>query len=249
MKFLNSAYCVLRGQNSGRRLAYYALFLLTIILLPNTASYAQQQPTISAPLPGTQLRGTVPIIGTSDVANFSRYEISFGYDPNPTNTWFLLTSESTARVNSELFLWDTTSINDGNYMVRLRVFDTANNSTEYLLTNVSVGNDAPLVLATPVPTATATPLPVTPTPTATTITIAQVAPTATPLQLAIDDLPEATAPSAVSVALQPFTEALLRGILLTSSIALVFGFYLNLRRRYRYRALAWWRELKARSRR
>lgn len=224
------------------------LLLLTFHSSLSTTS-ALQQPNIAAPLPGTQLRGVVPIVGTSDIPNFVRYEISFGYDPNPTNTWFLLVSEETARVNSELFLWDTTRINDGSYMLRLRVFDAGNNSTDYLVTNVSVGNDAPLQLATPVPTATATSLPVTPTPTATAITIAQIAPTATPLQLAIDDVPASTTPSAVSVALQPFTEALLRGILLTGSVALLFGFYLNLRRRYRFRALAWWRELKARSRR
>lgn len=236
-------YRALRGLFQRLRSAQYALFLSLALFI---APPLQSQPVVSSPLPGAQLRGVIPIIGTTDVANFTRYELSFGYDPNPTNTWFLLTDAASARVNSELYLWDTTAINDGTYMVRLRVYDAANNAQDYLLTNISVVNDAPVVPVTRAPAATATAVPPTVTPTA--LAIAVALPTATPVQLAIDTV-DVDQPSAIAISLQPFTEALLRGVLLTGSLAVVFGAYRNLRRRYRYKALAWWRELKARSRR
>jgi hypothetical protein len=129
--------------------------LLPLVLL---LIAAQDVPpvAITAPLPGDVLRGTVTITGRVDAPNFQSAQLDFGYASNPADTWFTLRTFSQLVLDATLATWDTLSITDGDYILRLRM--TLNDgSFQDVTVPVSVQNDAPL--ATPTALATSIPVP------------------------------------------------------------------------------------------
>ena len=93
------------------------------------------------------------VTGTLDIPSFASAQLDFAYASDTTDTWFTLQTFSGPVVNSTLATWDTTSITDGDYILRLRV-DFEDGTFQEVTVPVTVGNEA-------VPTAT--PLPPTPT--------------------------------------------------------------------------------------
>ena len=127
-------------------------FLFPLILLMIAA---QDTPpiAITSPKTGDILRGQVTITGTTDVPDFVSAQLDFAYDSNPTGNWFALQALAQPMQDSDLFTWDTTSITDGDYILRLQVFLTDGTSQE-LTVPVRIQNDTPIPTATPVPIAT-----------------------------------------------------------------------------------------------
>jgi hypothetical protein len=116
---------------------------------------AQGSPAIaiSTPKSGDVLRGQVNIAGTTSDPNFLSAQLDFSYASAPTETWFPLQTLSQSVFDSPLYTWDTTSITDGNYILRLRVY--LNDGTFQVVTvPVTVQNDTQ---PTPTPAPTATP--------------------------------------------------------------------------------------------
>jgi hypothetical protein len=64
----------------------------------------------------------VEIFGTSGLEGFRAAEISFAYQNDPTATWFLIQQTSQPVVDGLLARWDTSTITDGQYRLRLQVF-------------------------------------------------------------------------------------------------------------------------------
>jgi hypothetical protein len=127
-------------------------FLIPLVLL----MIAAQDPppiTITSPKTGDILRGSVPIIGTTDVPNFVSAQLDFAYPSNQAGNWFILQTFSQPTQDSALFTWDTNSITDGEYILRLQVFLT-DGTTQEAQVSVRIQNDTPIPTATPVPTAT-----------------------------------------------------------------------------------------------
>lgn len=116
---------------------------------------------ILTPAAGDAVRGVVSIVGTTDTPGFSSAEISFGYMSDATQTWFLLGQSFKIVVNDFLVSWDTTSIPDGNYRLRLRVFLTGGQVMEYFVDGIRVRNYSAIETSTPevVETGVATPRP------------------------------------------------------------------------------------------
>jgi hypothetical protein len=140
--------------------------LVWLIVLWGAAPAAAQEgvAVITSPLDGASLTGLVPITGSATHPQFTRYELSFGYSPNLTDTWFSIQPPATSQVvNEVLGRWDTTLISDGLYVLRLRVFYGDNAYLETFVANVRVANATPtappptLEPPTPGPTATAGP--------------------------------------------------------------------------------------------
>ncbi len=127
-------------------------FLLPLILL---LIAAQDEPpiTITSPQAGEILRGEVTITGTTDLPNFVSAQLDFAYDSDPTGTWFAIQVLTQPVADSTLTTWDTTSISDGNYILRLRV-NLADNTFQEVNVPIQVGNDVAPVTPTVVPTAT-----------------------------------------------------------------------------------------------
>ncbi|HLO31268.1 MAG TPA: hypothetical protein VK249_19115 [Anaerolineales bacterium] len=126
-------------------------FLLVSLLL----IAAQDSPpiAITSPVADEVLRSQVSITGRMDVPNFASAQLDFAYVANPTDTWFNIQTFSQPPVDSTLATWDTTSITDGDYVLRLRVnFDDG--TFQEVTVPIKIGNDA---LPTPTAGPTATP--------------------------------------------------------------------------------------------
>ena len=133
------------------RLMKVKLFLPFVLLM----IAAQDSPpvAITFPLPGEVLRGEVTITGTLNDPNFLSAQLDFSYASNPTGTWFALQAFSQPLTDPALAVWDTTSISDGDYILRLRV-NFLDNTTQEITVPVSILNDVPFSTPTMEPTST-----------------------------------------------------------------------------------------------
>jgi hypothetical protein len=146
---------------------------------------------INSPYPGQALQGSVPIEGNTDIPGFKAAYLYFAYTNNPTDTWFLIYEDTSPVTSGTLTQWDTTTITDGNYDLRIIVtLEDGSQLTDYVsglrvrnyspietntptvppavaTTIVSTPGDNPLPTGTPTPnpTPTASPTPIPPTPT------------------------------------------------------------------------------------
>ena len=115
---------------------------------------AQASPVaISSPKAGEILRGQVIITGTMNDPNFLSARLDFSYSSAPVETWFPIQTLSQPVFDSALYTWDTTTITDGDYILRLRVF-LGDGSVQEVRVSVTVQND---VQPTPTPAPTSTP--------------------------------------------------------------------------------------------
>ena len=128
------------------------LFFLVLLLVA-----AQDSPplAITSPVADEVLRGQVSITGRLDVPVFTAARLEFAYATNPTDTWFLIQTFSQPVVDAALATWDTTSITDGSYVLRLRV-TLEDGGLQEVTVPIQIGNDA-LPTATPEPTHTPEP--------------------------------------------------------------------------------------------
>jgi hypothetical protein len=111
---------------------------------------------ITSPPAEEVLRGEVTITGNTDIPSFVFAQLDFAYASNPTGTWFTIQTFSEPVAESTLAMWDTTSISDGDYVLRLRV--TLEDSTfQEVTVPIRVGNDLALSTPTAIPTSTAEP--------------------------------------------------------------------------------------------
>jgi hypothetical protein len=126
--------------------------LLPFVLLMIAAQDAPPL-AITSPREGEILRGQVTISGTTQVPTFQSARLDFAYAANSAGNWFSLQNFSEPAADSALFVWDTTSVTDGEYILRLQVFLLDGTAQEATVT-VKIQNDTPLPTATPVPTVT-----------------------------------------------------------------------------------------------
>jgi hypothetical protein len=120
-------------------------FILLLVAAQDSASLA-----ITSPAPEEVLRGEVTITGSTDIPNFIFAQLDFAYAANPTNTWFNVQTFSQPIADSTLAVWNTTSISDGDYVLRLRV--TLEDGTfQDVMVPVVVMNDVPLSTPTAIP--------------------------------------------------------------------------------------------------
>ena len=116
------------------------LLLLLPFLLFVIAAQDSPPVSITSPAPGEVLRGQVNIIGSTDVPNFVSAQLDFSYAPDSAGTWFPLQTLSQTVFDSPLYTWDTTTITDGDYILRLRVF-IADGSVQEVTIPITLQND------------------------------------------------------------------------------------------------------------
>jgi hypothetical protein len=158
------------------------IFLLTLILLlalgiasgparaqqetPTGAPPTQASPTpapgvrLQSPRAGQALQGSVPILGNTDVAGFQSASLYFGYQGDRTQTWFLIAQSDQTVKDGSLVQWDTTTITDGNYNLRLIVTLSDGSQRVASVEGLRVRNYSAVETNTPTPiTPTATAVP------------------------------------------------------------------------------------------
>jgi hypothetical protein len=197
--------------------------LLIFVFVPRPVEAQQEtQAVISSPLDGQIVQGLVTVTGTVTVLGYASYELSFAYDNDPTQTWFVLTNSSQPVFEGELGTWDTTTLTDGDYTLRLRVSLLDGSVQETTVSGLRVRNYTAVPTTTFTPTSTAVVQFAPP-------TAQQIAPapaTATP------SLPTPTPfpPNPASLQEASISTALGRGAVLALLLFGVFGLLLRLRR-------------------
>jgi hypothetical protein len=138
-----------------------------LIVLVAVACLAAAIPALAAPLrqdavrleiispsSGSQIRGTVPIIGSAVVPNFQFYKVEWGIGPNP-GQWAVIGGLHDRQVtNNQLEVWNTAGVPDNIYTLRLTGVKNDGNWEEFYVRNLQVMNSAPLATATPAGTLT-----------------------------------------------------------------------------------------------
>ncbi len=114
---------------------------------------AQDIPAILSPQQGQVVQGVVTILGSSNETGFVSSEIDFAYAGDTTGTWFLIATGSQPVGSNTLATWDTTTITDGNYNLRLRVTLSDGTYLDAIIPNLRVRNYTPVETPTPAPTA------------------------------------------------------------------------------------------------
>jgi hypothetical protein len=147
------------------------LFLLVSFFLLGMQTPPQAEPRLLSPQPGSAVQGSLTINGSTDVPNFQYAEISFSYSAGQNESWFLIQQLRTPIKEGPLTVWDTTTIADGNYRLRLQVFLTDGKILETILPGLRVRNYSTIETSTPTsiqavtrPAASATVVISTPTP-------------------------------------------------------------------------------------
>jgi hypothetical protein len=192
-----------------------SFFLVIVLASPVLVRKTQSgDPAITSPRPGDVLQGAVTVTGSSIITGFVSAEISFAYTEDPTGTWFLIAMASQPVQDGTLATWDTTSISDGNYILRLRISLADGTTRETIVPGLRVRNYTPVETPTPMPIPPqATPIP--------TITLT-ASPYPTPTSLARN--PAVLVPTDVSF-------SIIYGGSATCLLFIIIGVYLWLRRK------------------
>ena len=99
---------------------------------------------ISSPQTGDELRGQVQIAGNMTVPNFASAELAFKYAASDSaDNWFTIQSFPQPVADSTLAVWDTTTLTDGDYNLRLRVFLIDGTFQDVLVSDLKIRNDTP----------------------------------------------------------------------------------------------------------
>lgn len=93
---------------------------------------------IDSPVPGDLVKGTVDLSGTANVPNFGfyKYEIS----PVGTQNWETISAQREPKTNESLGKWNTLSLTNGDYFLRLVITDNVGTSLEPCVIAVRVLN-------------------------------------------------------------------------------------------------------------
>ena len=195
-------------------------FLLFLILFLVAAQDAPPL-AITSPAPDELLRGQVTVTGKLDFPAFLSAGLDFAYASDPTGTWFNIQSFAQPLADSTLAVWDTTSITDGDYVLRLRV-NFEDGTAQEVTVPVRIGNDA-LPTPTPEPTATLEPdVALIPTP-----FLLAASPTPTDLPR---PTPTALPPNPVSLGQNQIYTSLGRGALVILGLFALAGLIVRVRR-------------------
>jgi hypothetical protein len=98
---------------------------------------------IQSPVDGEFLQGSVQIIGTVTSTGLQTAEISFRYQDSQSQSWFVISQISSPVVDDIIATWDTSTIADGLYQIRvLAVFENGREQEE-IINHLNVRNYTP----------------------------------------------------------------------------------------------------------
>lgn len=120
----------------------FSLFLLSTFLMP---AISTGNVFIDSPVENGYLQGAVTVMGGMDVKDFLSYEVSFTYDedkPNPT--WFLITKANNQVQKGTLATWDTSTITDGDYRLKVMVQLIDGQQISKIVNHLHVSNYSPV---------------------------------------------------------------------------------------------------------
>lgn len=142
------------------RFLVLVLFLLAGLVSSHMVADAQEdtgEPVLEdiflSPQPGQVLQGTTLIEGEVQFDGISNATLSFAYEDDPRDTWFLISEVDSPEDFRISFEWDTTRLTDGEYKLRIIA---ATEQTEFidLVRDLRIRNYSPVETNTPSPGST-----------------------------------------------------------------------------------------------
>lgn len=168
------------------RIIFVFITVVASLMYPWSIIHAQEETLtpgthvkIFSPYAGQALQGTVLITGEINIEDPFLVELTFAYSNDQRDTWFIIHESEDTKPGEFSFEWDTTTITDGVYTLRILVRTDQGQSTD-LVAGLRVRNysaietNTPELTSTPAPadtlapisspTLATTPRPFTPTP-------------------------------------------------------------------------------------
>ncbi|SRR6266542_5070084 len=93
---------------------------------------------ITSPKPGDEVNGTIKLTGTADAPNFGFYKYEVA--PMGTQNWATIAAKQNTVKNADLGEWNTISMTNGDYFLRLVIIDNVGASLEPCVIAVRVLN-------------------------------------------------------------------------------------------------------------
>jgi hypothetical protein len=126
------------------------VFIFVNLLLPlRSMELSVIFPQILSPQSGDVLQGMVNITGSTNVEDLDYSTISFAYEGSESGTWFEIHESREGVQNGTLAIWDTTTISDGTYSLRLEVFLKNGEHKEDIVSGLKIRNYTPIETNTP----------------------------------------------------------------------------------------------------
>ena len=204
---------------------YFCFVSIIFFLLPELSVESQElnprKAEISSPSEGDVVRGIVPILGNSDVEGMRSWEITFSYIEDSTETWFLIDESDLSVTDEMLSEWDTTTISDGNYNLRITIFLERERKTNFIVNNLRVRNYTQVETDTPNPTITISPILETPEylDDGDSFIVPTQRLTLTPLPI-----------NPIEISKQDLSSNLIRGVAGTFAVFMIIGLYISIRK-------------------
>jgi hypothetical protein len=213
-----------------RRFGSSLLFLFLLSLFPVFGVVAQTGEStgveITSPETGTALQGIVAIIGNTELGGFISFEVTFGYASDTTGTWFLIAEGEEPVDNNLLAEWDTTTLTDGQYNLRLTVFQQDGRREHFIVHDLRIRNYSPIETHTPTPTITTTP-------SGDILAGTDIVPTITPTGEIKAPTPTSLPQNPLEISGGDISNSLLRGIAGAFALFLLAGLYISIQRLFR----------------
>lgn len=129
---------------------------LNLYVISNSLAQEAADPTvdITFPLPGEAVQGLLQIYGTVNVDDIDFYTLEFAYHDSTDQTWFGISKGENIIVGNLLGEWDTSSIPDGTYNLRLTVTRMSFDPIFLIVEGIRVRNYSQIETNTPTPTGT-----------------------------------------------------------------------------------------------
>ncbi len=153
--------CFAMMRSKFSRFGIFSILLAALALLlharlaaaPPALDCSPANAAITAPQAGASISSLVQIMGTASLGgDFQYYKLEFAPASSDGFTVFsgLVRQQVT---NAQLGVWDSASVPDGTYSIRLRIVDKTGNYCEAVVTGLHVSNSSP-----PTPTEVPTPV-------------------------------------------------------------------------------------------
>ncbi len=199
------------------------LLVTSVFKVPGQEATVTPSPDLvfTSPTPGQAVQGTVIITARANINSSERIDLRFSYSDDPRETWFTIAEEGEISRGEISFEWDTTTITDGNYSLRL-VVETLDGEHYAYVHGLRVRNYSPVETSTPMPTPTPAPRDTRTPAVISTSTMTPLSPTQTSLP-----------PNPARITTRDISESILKGIAATLILFAGFGFYQFIRNRNR----------------
>jgi len=95
---------------------------------------------ITAPVSNEMVEGVIEIRGSVPEEDFASAEVLYSYAQTDRDTWFLIKRLDKVVQDDVLAAWDTTTITDGVYRIKLTVKSADGSENEVVVENIQVSN-------------------------------------------------------------------------------------------------------------